>query len=43
MPEKRMYRIVKKEELFKGGFQVGGVCDGLGEYFNLDSVFFRIE
>ena len=37
MSEKKLYKIKKP-----GTFQVGGICEGLGEYFNQDPIFFRI-
>jgi phage shock protein PspC (stress-responsive transcriptional regulator) len=32
---KRLFRV-------KEGSIIGGVCNGLGEYFNIDPIFFRI-
>jgi phage shock protein PspC (stress-responsive transcriptional regulator) len=32
---KRLFRV-------KEGRMVGGVCNGLGEYFNIDPIFFRV-
>lgn len=32
---KRIYRVMEEKK-------IGGVCAGLGEYFGLDPVFFRI-
>lgn len=37
MEKKRMYKIKTP-----GKLQIGGVCEGLGEYFEKDPLLFRI-